>query len=80
MKHELASVSDAWSGDVSLTSLVAEYPALFSSTLGAAKCAPYEIELSDPTPVPSSPYPCAPPKLKIFREMIDDVLEVGCET
>jgi hypothetical protein len=42
-----------------------------------AKCAPYEIELSDPTPVCSSPYRCAPPKLNVFRKMVDDLLEKG---
>jgi hypothetical protein len=48
--RELASVSEPWPGEGSFSSLVAEFP-LFSSTLGVAKCAPYEIELSDPTPV-----------------------------
>jgi hypothetical protein len=28
-------------------------------------------------PVRSPPYRCAPPKLKVFREMIDDLLEKG---
>jgi hypothetical protein len=69
-------VSEVWPSDVSSSSLVAEFPALFSSTLGAANCAPYEIELPDPTPARSSPYRRAPPKLKIF-EMIDDLLEQG---
>jgi hypothetical protein len=58
---------------VKLDSLVNEFPALFSSELGAAKCVPYDIELSDTKPVRSSPYWCAPPKLKIFSEMIDDL-------
>jgi hypothetical protein len=75
--RELASVSEPWPGDGSFSSLVDEFPALFSSTLGVAKCAPYEIELSDPTPVHSSPYRCAPPKLKIFREMVNNLLEKG---
>jgi hypothetical protein len=75
--RELASMSETGSGDGSFNFLVDEFPALFSSTLGVAKCAPYEIELSDPTPVRSSPYRCAPPKLKIFREMVNDLLEKG---
>jgi hypothetical protein len=70
-------VSDSGSGDGSFNSLYDEFLALFSSKLGVAKCAPYEIELSDPTPVRSSPYWCAPPKLKIFGEMVDDLLEKG---
>jgi hypothetical protein len=76
----MTSLSEPWPGDGSFGSLVAEFPALFSSTLGVAKCAPYEIELSDPTPVRSSPYRCAPPKLKVFREMVDDLLEKGAVT
>ena len=48
---EEALVSEVWPSDVSSSSLVAEFPALFSSTLGTANCAPHEIELSDPTPV-----------------------------
>jgi hypothetical protein len=37
---------------------------------------PYDIELLDTKTVQSPPYRCAPPKLKIFRE-IDDLLEKG---
>jgi hypothetical protein len=60
-----------------LESLVNEFPALFSSELGAAKCTPYDIELSVAKRVRSPPYRCAPPKLGVFREMIDDLLEKG---
>jgi hypothetical protein len=42
-----------------------------------ANCAPHEIEISDPTPVSSSPYRCAAQKLKISIEMIDDLLDQG---
>jgi hypothetical protein len=45
--------------------------------IGVAKCTPYNIELSDTKPVRSPPYRCAPPKLKVFKEMIDDLLEKG---
>jgi hypothetical protein len=59
------------------SSIIADFPALFSPTLGMANCAPYEIELSDPTPVRSQPYRCAPPKLEIFKKMADELLEQG---
>lgn len=72
---KMAPVSEVWTIEVSSSSLVADFPALFSSTLGTATCTPYEIELSDPTPVRSSPYRCAPPKPKICREMIDDLFD-----
>jgi hypothetical protein len=60
---------------VNSRSIMAEFPELFSSKLGEASCVPYEIELSDPTPVRSPPYMCAPPKLAIFRKMVDELLE-----
>jgi transposase InsO family protein len=72
-----ATVSGVWPSGVNSKSIVAEFPAVFSSTLGTAKCTPYEIELSDPTPVRSPPYRCAAPKLAIFRKMVDDLLEKG---
>jgi len=31
--------------------LMEEFPSLFSASLGVAKCSPYDIELSDTTPV-----------------------------
>jgi len=38
---------------------------------------PYDIEMSDCTPVRSSPYRCAPPKIAIFRVIINELLEQG---
>jgi len=48
---------------------------LFSSALGKLDCTPYEIELSDSTPVRSSPYRCVPPRLAVFRTMVNELLE-----
>jgi hypothetical protein len=39
----VVTVSGVWPSSVSSSSIVAEFPALFSSTLGTAKCTPYEI-------------------------------------
>jgi hypothetical protein len=72
--HWLTVVSSA---EADFSSLFGELPQVFSEELGAAKCVPYEIELSDHIPVRSPPYRCAPPKLSIFREMIDDLLKKG---
>jgi len=72
----MATVSEDWPSCMSSSSIMADFPALFSRTLGTANCTPYEVELSDPTPVRSSSYRCAP-KLQIFRKMIDDLLEQG---
>ena len=41
--------------------LMDEFPSLFSSSLVTAKCTPYDIEISDTTPVRSPLYRCAPP-------------------
>jgi hypothetical protein len=54
-----------------------EFPGLFSSTVGTAHMAPYEIELSDVLPVRSPLYRCAPPKLDIFRGIANELLEQG---
>jgi len=47
--------------------------------LGTANSAPYEIELSDGTPVRSCPYRCAPPKMEVFRSMVNELVEQGVE-
>jgi len=58
-------------GGVSQSTL-AEFP-----ELGTAGCAPYEIDLADCTPVRSLPYRCAPPKLAVFKTMVNDLLAQG---
>ena len=56
---------------------MSEFPGLFSSGLGTARCVPYEIELLDAVPVRSPPYRCSPPKTTIFRKMVNELLEQG---
>ena len=73
----MATLSEACSAAIELDPLVAKYLAQFSSTLLTAKFAPYEKELSDPGHVLSPPYRFAPPKMRIFGEMIDDLLTTG---
>jgi len=51
-------------------SILAEFPAVFSTVLGTDDFARYVIELTGSTPVPSGPYRCAPPKLVIFKTMV----------
>ena len=41
------------------------------------KGADYEIELVDQVPVRSPPYYCAPPKLKLLKEFVEDLLQKG---
>jgi hypothetical protein len=68
---------EVWPYGMTSESIVAEFPALFSSALGTAACAPYEIEMVNSDPVRSPPYPCAPPKLAIFKTMVAELLEQG---
>ena len=56
--------------DLSPEILMEEFPLLFSSSLGIAKCNPYLVELADTTPVRSPPFRCAPPKLRIFKQLM----------
>ena len=58
-----------------MVSNVAEFPGLFSSTLGTAVS--YEIKLLDSTPVRFSQYRRAPPKMAIFRQIVNELLEQG---
>jgi hypothetical protein len=48
-----------WPEGVNAQSIMAEFPGLFSPTVGTAHVAPYEIELTDIVPVRSPPYWCA---------------------
>jgi len=57
--------------------LMRDFPSLFSPSLGIAKCCPYDIELSDTTPVRTLPYRCAPPELQKFKQIVNELLEQG---
>jgi hypothetical protein len=74
---EMSSSSLQWPARGRVQSLMGEFQALFSPNLGTANCVPYEIELSDRTPVRSPPYRCAPPKMEIFRDLVNDLLRQG---
>ena len=48
---ELTTIAQVRTKDLCAEALRGEYPLLFTSSVGTAKCATYEIELSDTTPV-----------------------------
>ena len=73
----LTTITPAHPKGLERDALLAEFPSLFSSSLGTAKCTPYDIELSDATPVRSPLYRCAPPKLQIFKQTVNELLEQG---
>jgi len=54
-----------------------EYSELVSGQLGTVKGAEYEIDLIGQVPVRSPPYHCAPPKLKLLKEFVEDLLQKG---
>jgi hypothetical protein len=75
--HQISSLSAMCPPKLTIESLLGQFLTLFTSNVGTAKCTPYEIELTDANPVCSLPYHCAPPKLEIFREMVDNLLKQG---
>jgi hypothetical protein len=60
-----------------MDALLKDFPALFSGKLGTADCIPYEIELCDPSPVRSPPYRCSPPKVEVFKKLVNELLDQG---
>jgi hypothetical protein len=65
-------LSSAFSEPNPLEEVICEFPGLFSGQLGDIKGAEYEIELVDQVPARSPPYQCAPPKLKLLKEFVDE--------
>jgi hypothetical protein len=74
---QAGSVAATLSRYLDFEALKAEFLRLLFSQLGTAKSTPYEIELRDPAPVRSYPYRSSPPKLGIFKRMVNELLEQG---
>jgi hypothetical protein len=53
------------------------FPGLFSDRLGTVKGMVCHLDLSDNIPVRSRRYQCSPPRLKLLREIVQDLLEKG---
>ena len=60
-----------------INELMRSFPALFSDKLGTAKGTVCHLELTDNVPVRSRPYQCSPPRLKILRGIVQDLLDKG---
>ena len=71
---KIVKLSSAYSEPNPLGDVLCEFSGLFSGKLGNIKGAEYEIELLDQVPVRSPPYHCAPPKLKLLKEFVHDLL------
>jgi hypothetical protein len=74
---ELTSLTQLCPENLTREALGQRFPQLFSASLGTAKCAPYDIELTDTKPVRSAPYRCAPPRARIFKQAVDELLQQG---
>jgi hypothetical protein len=74
---KIATLSSAFPEPSPLGSVLNAYSELFSGQLGTVKGAEYEIELVDQAPVRSPPYRCAPPKLNLLREFLEDLYKKG---
>jgi hypothetical protein len=74
---KIVTLSSACPEPNPLEEVLNEYSELFSGQLGTVKGAEYEIELVDQVPVRSPPYHCAPPKLKLLKEFVEDLLRKG---
>jgi len=74
---KIVKLSSAYSEPNPVGDVLSEFSGLFSGQLGNIKGAEYEIESLDQVPVRSPPYQCAPPKLKLLKEFVDDLLKKG---
>lgn len=57
--------------------LLRKYSDVVTSKIGKCKIAPYKFTLMDETPIRSRPFPCSPPKMKIFRDLIESLERAG---
>jgi hypothetical protein len=71
------TLSSAFPEPNPLEGVLKEYSKLFSGKLRKAKGAEYEIDLVDQVLVRSPPYQCAPPKLKLLKAFVEDLLQKG---
>lgn len=55
--------------------LVNKYPQVFTEEIGEAIDFEFEIKVKDKEPVNIRPYPLSPPKMKVMKGLIDDLLK-----
>jgi hypothetical protein len=60
-----------------IVELLQYFPGLFSDTLGTIKGMVCHLDLSDNIPVRLRPFQCSPPRLKLLREIVQDLLDKG---
>lgn len=57
--------------------VIDSYPDVLTKSLGKTNILEYDIELTDTTPIRRPPYRLAPPKLKIMKGLIQEMLDSG---
>nr|CAD7260380.1 unnamed protein product [Timema shepardi] len=60
-----------------VNSLIRKYSDVITPVWGKYDILPYDIVVVDEIPVRLGPYSCNPPKMKIFRELIEDLEQKG---
>jgi hypothetical protein len=63
--------------DTDIHELIRGFPALFSDTLGNVKGMACHLDLSDNNPVRLRPYQCSPPRIRLLREIVQELIEKG---
>lgn len=60
-----------------LVTLLSKYADVLTTKMGLTQLIEYEIQLTDHTPVKSSPDRLAPPKMDVIRQLVDQLLRDG---
>jgi hypothetical protein len=63
-----------------LDKLVRSFPGLFSDEFGTVKGMVCYLDLFDSTRVRSRPYHCSPPRFRILRKIVQDLIDKGVVT
>jgi hypothetical protein len=63
-----------------LDKLIGRFPGFFSDEFGTVKGMICHLDLVDSTPVGSRPYHCSPPRLRILRKIVQDLIDKGVVT
>jgi hypothetical protein len=74
---KIVALTSAFSEPYQLAEMLNEYSELCSGQLGTTNWSEYETELGDLVPVRSTPYHCAPIKLELLKEFVEDLLQKG---
>lgn len=75
--NTLFDVNLSSSENLQLRDVVEEFGDVITRRIGKCDVSPYHFDVKDKSPIRSRPYSCAPPKMRIFRNIIDNLLNQG---